>query len=221
MNTQTVANAASKAAIPQGVMIHPPKFKVMTFMIDGTAPYVQIRFSEKAKQAMKAKHEAGSVATKGKKREPRDFNEDYKNAMHVSEEGWIGIPASAFRAACIDACRLVNFKMTLGKLSLFTEADGLDKVDGMPLIKIIGTPEKTEMIVKNETGVADIRVRPMWRKWSAKLRIRFDLDQFSPEDVTNLLNRAGQQVGIGEGRANSKSSYGMGWGFFQIRGTEI
>jgi len=34
--------------------------------------------------------------------------------------------------------------------------------------------------------------------------------------LTNLLARAGLQVGIGEGRPDSKNSAGMGWGLFQI-----
>ena len=52
--------------------------------------------------------------------------------------------------------------------------------------------------------------------WKAKIRIRFDADQFSTQDITNLLARAGEQVGIGEGRPDSKNSAGMGWGCFRI-----
>lgn len=35
-------------------------------------------------------------------------------------------------------------------------------------------------------------------------------------DVANLMNRVGAQVGIGEGRPDSKNSAGMGWGLFSI-----
>jgi hypothetical protein len=35
-------------------------------------------------------------------------------------------------------------------------------------------------------------------------------------DVTNLMQRVGQQVGIGEGRNDSKMSAGMGWGCFTL-----
>jgi hypothetical protein len=55
--------------------------------------------------------------------------------------------------------------MTLAKLSLFIEADGLDVIDGTPLVRIIaGEPERTDMHVRNATGVVDIRTRPMWRE---------------------------------------------------------
>jgi hypothetical protein len=74
--------------------------------------------------------------------------------------------------------------------------------------------------VRNATGVADLRVRGMWRKWSATLRVKYDHDMFSVEDVTNLLSRVGMQVGIGEGRPDGKQSAGMGWGTFSIEGLD-
>lgn len=200
----------------QTVQIAAPKLKVAEFKLVGTAPYVQLRFSEKAMNAMAAKMKAGSQA-KGKKiRESRDFDDDFIQAQHISTDGWIGIPAGAFRAAMISACRLVNFKMTLAKLSVFIEADGYDKVDSVPLIKIEGKPRKHTMAVRNQTGVADLRCRPMWEKWSAKLRVRYDEDQFSLQDISNLLMRVGMQVGIGEGRPDSRESAGLGWGTFSI-----
>jgi hypothetical protein len=200
------------------VAISPPRFRTAVFELIGTAPYVQARFSGKAMQAMMAKMSAGSTSKKGQKREPRNFDEDFKNAQHFSSDGWVGVPASAIRNACIDVCRMTGFKMTHAKMSIFVLADGLDSVDGTPLIKLIGkAPERTEMMVRNATGVADIRVRPMWREWSIKPRIQFDEDQFTLSDVANLLSRAGMQVGIGEGRPFSKESNGMGFGQFSVK----
>ena len=73
------------------------------------------------------------------------------------------------------------------------------------------------MAVRNESGVCDLRPRPMWRKgWEAVVRVRFDGDQFTLIDVANLLLRAGMQVGIGEGRPDSRNSCGMGWGLFRL-----
>ena len=51
---------------------------------------------------------------------------------------------------------------------------------------------------------------------AVKLRLKWDGDQFTPTDVVNLLSRAGQQVGIQEGRPDSKNSAGMGWGTFEV-----
>lgn len=204
------------------VTISPPKFKVAVLTLVGTAPYMQARFSAKAMQMMMAKMAEGPTAKKGKNRAARDFNEDFEAAKHVSTEGWIGVPAAALRNASIDVCRMVGFKMTHAKMSIFVEADGYDRVDGTPLIKLIaGEPERTEIPVRNATGVIDIRVRPMWREWKLSVRVRFDEDQFTLSDVTNLLARAGAQVGIGEGRPFSRESNGMGFGLFTIEGCGV
>jgi len=206
--------SANKAVV--AVAIAEPKFATAVFNIVGTAPLVQARFSGKILQAMMSKMAAGSTAGKGKARAARDFDDDFEQAKHISVDGWQGIPASAFRQAMISACRLVGFKMTLAKLSVFVEADGFDRVDGIPLIKFEGNAERTDMAVRNATGVADIRVRPMWRQWKASVRVRYDADQFTITDLTNLMTRVGLQVGIGEGRPDSRQSAGLGWGTFEI-----
>jgi len=200
------------------MVIKPPNFQTAVFRIEGTSPYVQNKFSSKARQIIKDTQAEGSTSKGRKTREPKDFDLNYRMAMHVSAEGWYGIPAPAFRNGLVSACRVVGFKMTLAKLSLFTLADGFDKDDASPLVKIIhGEPQYLELPVRNASGVIDLRARPMWNPgWRADVRIRWDADQFRLDDVANLLARHGQQVGIGEGRADSKDSCGMGWGHFRI-----
>lgn len=200
------------------VSITAPNFKRLTIPIVGTAPYVQNKFSARAKDAFRQKMVEGAQSKKGKKREPRDFDADFQGAIHYAEDGWYGIPASCFRNGMISACRLVGFRMTLAKLGVFVEADGYDRDEGLPLVRITrGTPKKLEMAVRNESGVADIRARPQWMQWEADVRIRFDADLFSEADIGNLMLRLGQQVGIGSGRPDSKESAGLGWGLFDIR----
>lgn len=203
----------------ESVTVSPPNMHVLHQRIVGTSPYVQARFAEKARNQMQAKHEAGSTAKKGAKKEARNFDDDYEGSLHRGPNRECGIPAAAFRAAAISACRTVNFKMTLAKLGLFVEADFTDPRDGTPLVAIEGEPRSTGPLpVRNATGVADLRVRAMWPEWSATVRVRFDADMFRLEDVVNLLARIGAQVGIGEGRADSKKSAGTGWGFFRLDG---
>ncbi|GAF99934.1 unnamed protein product [marine sediment metagenome] len=200
------------------LIIQPPKFDTAAFHIIGVAPYVQNKFSQKSREQMRLKQESGSVAKKGSKRDAKDFAKAYEGAMHISEDGWHGIPAPAFRNACVSACRMCGFKMTHAKLSVFVEPDGFDADDGTPLVKIIkGKPQYSEMSVRNESGVCDLRPRPMWKTgWEAIVRIRFDGDQFTLDDVANLMLRAGLQVGVGEGRPDSRKSCGLGWGLFNF-----
>lgn len=193
-----------------------PDFRVVEFTVVGDAPLVIHKFSQKAREQIIATQKEGAKAKGKKTREPKDFDAVYMGAFHVAEEGWYGIPAAAFRNGMISACRTVDYVMTRAKLAAFVLADGIDKDDGTPLVRIIGTPERHTTYARPANGSVDIRVRPMWKRWSCKVRVRFDADMFRQEDVANLLMRVGQQVGVGEGRPDSKKSAGMGWGLFTL-----
>lgn len=214
-----IAEASNGSDKAHNVVISPPRIEIIEARIVGLSPFVQLKFSQKAKNLMMGRMAEGSAARSKKNRTARDFNEDYEAAIHRDAEGWPGIPAAAFRNAMISACRMVGFKMTIAKMSVFILADGTDAEDGTPLVKIEGTPERIDSMVRNATGVADVRIRAMWREWAANLRVQYDRDQFTRQDVINLLMRAGLQVGVGEGRPDSKASAGMGWGQFKIETT--
>jgi len=200
--------------------ISPPNLQTAQFRIVGSAPYVQNRFSAKAKEEMMATQMAGSKTKKGKKeeKEPKDFDACYRDCMYQATDGWRGIPAASFRCAMVSACKLCNFVMTHAKLSVFVEADGFDEAESIPLVRIVkGEPEKVVMAVRLPNGKADLRARAMWRPgWEALVRVQFDADQFTLEDVANLMMRVGIQVGIGEGRPDSRKSCGLGWGLFKL-----
>lgn len=207
------APTARPTSTDKTVQIKAPNLQIAEFHLVGDAPLVTNRFANKAQ--IMATQSAGAAGKKGKAREAKDFTACYEAAKHISPEGWCGVHAGGFRAALISACRLVGYKMTLAKLSLFVIADGMDQ-DGLPIVRIHGEPTMECHHVRNDSGVIDIRARPMWRQWSLNLRVRYDADLFSMEDVANLLMRVGMQVGIGEGRPDSKDSAGMGWGTFTI-----
>lgn len=201
----------------QSVTISPPNIQTACFQIEGTAPLVIHRFSSKAKNMMLDTMKAGSTAKKGKKREPLDVDATFNEGRYISDQGWDGFNVSSIRAAMISACRLAGFKMTIAKLSIFVEADGRDKLEPeFGLIRIYGKARKLESVARVETGQCYITIRPCYDEWKAKIRIRFDADQFTVSDVSNLLARVGQQVGIGEGRPDSRNSAGMNWGTFTI-----
>jgi hypothetical protein len=166
---------------------------------------------------MMAAQEAGSTAKKGKVKEAKDFDECYNGARHISTDGWDGVPAAAFRNAMIGAAgRLGGQKMTHVKLSLFVRADGSDKVDGTPLVRIDGDPERFDMPVRLPNGSFDIRSRPRYTKWKMNVTVSYDTSMFTAQEVVDLMDRVGAQCGIGEGRHSSKNSAGLGWGCFHV-----
>jgi hypothetical protein len=203
---------------PLAVTIPAPNIRTVVLDVVGTAPLMVHKFSQKAITTMAAKQKEGSTGTKGRKRDPKDFEEVFQAARHLAIEGWDGYPAGGIRQALISACGLVDFAMTTAKKCLFVEADGTDATEGTPLVRILGgEPERNTRYARNTTGVADIRCRPLWRHWHMQLRIRYDADRFTADDVTNLVMRAGEQCGLGEGRPASKKSSGLGLGTFRLK----
>jgi len=206
-----------KTQATKAVIIKAPNFQVAEFEIKGIAPLVIHRFSSKTKNEMKQKMETGKASSSKKDREAKLTDDTYMESRYLSDEGWDGFHAGAIRAAMISACRLVNFKMTLAKLSIFIIQDGWDKKEPqIPLVRIYGKCVKQEDIARVETGQPYVTVRAAFHSWSAKVKIRWDADQFTIDDVFNLLSRVGMQVGICEGRPDSKKSAGMGWGLFEV-----
>ena len=199
------------------VAITPPDFRHLAIQIRGIAPLVINRFSAKAMEIMKQTQEAGSTARSRKTRESKNFDQLFESAKHVSDDGWEGIHAAAFRNAAISACRACGFKMTHAKLAFSVMQDGFDRVDGAPLVRLTeGVAEQWIAPTRNATGVIDLRSRPMYRQWATTLRIRYDAGMLTDADIVNLISRVGMQVGVGEGRPDSKNSAGLGFGLFEI-----
>jgi len=200
--------------------VTPPPMRTVRIKIEGTVPLVMNAFSAKAHEMIRCKQSSGTQAkSKRGNREAKDFQACYEAAKHISTEGWLGIPVMAFKGALIDACRTTEIKMTHAKIGIFIVGDGYDKNYSVGLTKITkGEPFYFEAPVRiPSSGAIDLRARPMWNPgWQAVVTIRFNLELFSVEDITNLLWRAGEFCGILEGRASSKESNGQNWGHFTL-----
>lgn len=204
-------------AVKTPISITPPDIRTIAIDIEGTAPLVINKFSAKAKEMMMATQMAGSTAKSRKNREAKDFEDLFNGARHVSSEGWDGIHAASFRNAAISACRAAGFVMTKAKLAIFIEPDGFDADDMTPLVRLTkGEPKMVVSPCRNASGVIDLRPRPTYFPWAATLRINFDAGILTETDVANLISRVGLQVGIGEGRPDSKQSAGVGNGLFKL-----
>jgi hypothetical protein len=211
------AAAIERPAAVKAVHITPPDFRTIALDIEGTSPLVINRFSAKAIAMIRATQEAGSRAKSKKVREEKDFEALFQDAKHISTEGWEGFAASSIRNAGISACKACGYVMTRAKLAFSVLEDGRDRVDFFPLIRLTsGEAHQWVTPTRNATGVVDLRSRPMYPEWTAPLRIQYDSGMFSEEDVANLIMRVGMQVGIGEGRPDSKDSAGIGFGLFRL-----
>jgi hypothetical protein len=205
--------------VTKEVQVNAPNMVRAQFTIRGTTPLVIQRFSTKSQEAIMGRQREGTTSkTKKGSRAPKDFDQLWKDALYVSNEGWNGFNATAIRCGIISVCRLVDYKMTLAKMSIWCIADGYDMFDNTPLVRITkGEPEQHLGPGRLATGVFDIKSRPLWKPgWEAVVTLGWDQDQFTHNDVTNLLWRMGLQNGLGEGRMNSRQSNGCGWGSFEV-----
>lgn len=221
--TKTKPTADTEAGLKdvrvgEHVVIKPARMKRVKWVLIGETALVSNNFGKEMQDKMAETQKQGSQARKGGKRDPKDFNKDYRASMHISTDGWVGFPASCLRQAMVDACRTVGYKMTVAKMGVFVVAEGFDRDSGQPLVRIEGEPEMFTTYVRLADGSPDIKSRARWNKWKIKLTVEFDEDMFSTADVANLLSRVGRQVGIGAGRPYSKTSCGQDWGRFRLEG---
>ena len=203
--------------VREAISIPAPRFQRIEVPVIGISPLVLNKMPHGTLEGIRRTQEAGAQAKSKKVRSQKDFEKCFRDATYRDKEGWCGVHAASIRNACISACRTAGFMMTRAKLALWVVADGSDAETHEPLIRIWGPdPEMSVMHTRNANGNIDLRARPLWNSWRLNLNMEFDADMLSKEDIVNLLCRAGRQVGIGEGRPDSKKSCGLGFGLFKI-----
>lgn len=202
--------------------ISTPAVGLIDVPIVGTAPVVIHAWSLKARRKM-LEGQQKEVGTRAKTtREKRDPVDDYNGARYVyhgqdtkgNPFDWDGIPAVAFKASMVGACRQVDgLPMTEARRALFVLPDGKTLYHSpnsckteIDLVRIYGEPEMREDTARNDNGSTDLRFRPQYWPWRAVLRIEFNASKFSPEAIVNLVATAGRWEGIGEWRPGSKES---------------
>jgi hypothetical protein len=160
--------------------------------IEGTAPLIQNRFSEKARQMMLDRQQG--IANE---REPKNPEALYEAAMYRLPGDRYGHPAVAFKSAIVGGVRFYKgskLTMTGLKIMLFVVGEGADM-----LVEIDGIPKMREDPVRVAGGVADLRFRPVFWPWQATLTVAYIPNQFSLSSLVALVD-AGGNVGVGEWR---------------------
>lgn len=195
------------------ILIPRPNFQMLDVPIVGTTPLILHKWSEKAIAMIRDKQMKKAVSAKGAKDPEAEFN----GARYISAEGWDGAPAVAFKAAMVGACRQTGkaISMTLAQRLFFVVPEAY-LPDGTPLVRIYGEPRIHESMVRVGQGIADIRYRPIYMPWSANLRIQYNADVISAEQVVNLLQLAGLAEGVGEWRPSAPRSYTGTFGCWMI-----
>lgn len=188
------------------VQLKPINAKMMKLTIEGTSPLIQHKWSEKALRQMREK----GLGKKTKTREPRDAEKEAKDAAYLTADGKPGLPLLAVKSAIIAAAHKdIGIEKTLVRKGLFIRGNDETMIIPMKCDK----PKIREDCVTVGMGSADLRYRPQFDKWSAELNIEYDADLLQPQDIVNLVDRAGFGVGIGEWRPEKGGEMGR----FRVR----
>ena len=192
------------------VRIAPPNHEFIEMHIsnEGLPSMIVHRFSEKAQQQLKDIDNNKKGTRKGV-RPARNPEQEYQDSLYrmPDKNNVFGVPTAGFKHAMVRAAKAVDgITMTDMKMAFWVLED-----DG-GLVKIEGKPNLHESIVRlsGPGRPPQIRYRGEFKDWSAILKIRFDADLFTAEEIINLCARAGSTVGWGERRLEKGYDHG-GW----------
>lgn len=184
------------AASAQSIVIQQPTILSVGLEVSGTSDLIQNKFSQKSVEMMLRKHMGISVQRESKR--PREVLED---ATVYNTDGKVALPPTGFKLAMISAAsQLKGLKKTQLRTALFVVGNSIP----ITYDKMI-----PRMDITRTSGIGrtpDIRFRPSFTNWKARLIIQF-ADTLTVQSVVDLLNRAGS-VGVGEWRPEKNGVFG-------------
>lgn len=176
--------------------------RTVTIPVVGVSPLIVHAWSEKSIKMIQDK-QAGKA--KNKKHEIRKPEQEYEAAKHKSPSGWDGFPAAGFKAAMIRGAKMIGMVMKDTQVSFFIQAD----CEETQLVRIKGKSRMRTDMVRVGMGSSDVRYRPEYLEWSAKLIVEFNEGVVSLDQIFQLVKAAGYGCGIGEMRPErTKFNYG-------------
>jgi hypothetical protein len=178
------------------IVIEQPKFGSVTLEVEGTNGIIQNCFGQKAIEEMLRKHMG--ISTQREKKKPRELLEA---AKIKNINGVICVPTAAFKKAMLTAStQIKGMKKTQLRIQLMPYGKAIpityeEEIPRMDMVRLngIGRPP-------------DVRFRPMFEGWKARISIQF-AEALSVQSVVDLLNRAGS-VGVGEWRPERDGVFG-------------
>lgn len=206
-----MATAAKKDV---GIELPALNIGMMEVTLVGDSPLIVHAWSQKAKKEMLDKQMKKAKPAK----EAKDPRADFEASMYRLADGGYGFPSVAFKNAAVTAgtsvAGLTKIQARQAFHILGEDADIEGAFDGsksrVNLVRIEGgEPAMREDMVRVGMGTADLRYRPEFSEWRAKILVRYNQNVLSEAQILNLLNVAGFAVGVGEWRPEKDGQYGM------------
>ena len=196
LRKDVTGNAGDAMRSAQSLVIEQPNILSVGIEVAGTADLIQNRFSQKSVEQMLRSHMGLSVQRERKK--PREVLED---ATVYNVDKRVALPPTGFKLAMLSAAtQIKGMKKTQLGIALFVQGNSI------PITFETMVPR---MDITRTSGIGrtpDVRFRPSFQNWKARLIIQF-ADTVTVQTVVDLLNRAGQ-VGVGEWRPEKNGTFG-------------
>lgn len=177
-------------------IINRPQTLEIALEIEGTAPLIQNNFGQKTIEEMLKKHMG--LPTNREKKVPADCIE---RAIIRNTAEAICIPPTSFKKSmlCV-AAQMKGLAKTKLRSALFIEGGSI------PITYSQMVPRMDMVRTAGIGRTPDVRFRPQFEDWKARLIILFS-DMLPVETVIELLHRAGNS-GVGEWRPERDGAFG-------------
>jgi hypothetical protein len=166
--------------------------RVLEVPIRGLSPLIPHKWSEKSLKMMRDKQ---SGAKARPKKEPKDPVAEAEGATYYLEDGRVGMPATAFKAAIVGAARYfdgITLVQTREAFFVVGEVVG----DGVEQLVAIEYPDGGRVLREDTPRVTggnpDLRYRYAYWPWGAILPVRYNPVLIDTESVIALVDAAGQ-----------------------------
>lgn len=198
--------ARTPKAASTDVHIQPLQRRTVTIFVIGTSPLVMNRLPKKAKEELLMPRRSMNKAARQsnlKHNPPEEFRDSVYQCRDARAPALIHVPSNAIKKAAAQAA---------------LDMEGATKSEVGRLIKIVdetvhlyGKPF-LYMAVVRMAGFAktpDVRTRALFPEWCCKFTIQYVGSRIREQDIANLLDAAGDIVGIGDGRTE-KGTFNFG-----------
>lgn len=177
--------------------------KTVQVEIRGITPLLIHRFGEEAEVAKKTRR----VETK-----TRDPREEARKAAYVAQDGSFFFNAFAIPNCMGNAGSSHKATGTRKSLRFVVPSAVRMDADTVTIMNGKGAAKDFEVDARPVTIPATkgriMRYRPRFNEWGAKFVLHVDDELLSPEMAHQLLNEAGQSIGIGDFRPEKRGPFG-------------
>jgi hypothetical protein len=185
--------------------------------IIGLSPLIPHSWSEKSRRMMPGHPESESVrmAKKG----VRNPEEEATSCVYWLKDGQPAMPATAYKAAMVNACRLFAKPSMIEAKQLFFVEGTMVGSDQFVPFSYQGEPVLREDTPRNANGGTDLRYRYAFYPWWTTLTIRYIATNISATSIVTLVDAAGSG-GIGDWRPSAPKSSTGTFGTWRVMSEE-